>query len=73
MSFYLFAQQFILIAFLYLEIVAFVGLLSAVANTWNHYNLSVNATASMNDDFNTVLFRIHFIYFKTTILKLFWF
>lgn len=33
MSFYLFAQQFILIAFLYLEIVAFVGLLSAVANT----------------------------------------
>jgi hypothetical protein len=56
---------------LVLEIVVFVAMPSVVANTGNHYNLSANATALMNDYFNTVLFRIHFIYFKTTVLKSF--
>lgn len=47
------------------------GMSSAVVKTLIHYNLSANAIASMNNYFNTVLFRIHFIYFKTTIVKLF--
>lgn len=47
------------------------GMSSAVVKTSIRYNLSANAIASMNNYFNTVLFRIHFIYFKTTVVKLF--
>lgn len=44
------------------------GMSSAVVKTSIRYNLSANAIASMNNYFNTVLFRIHFIYFKTTVI-----
>lgn len=47
------------------------GLSSAVVETLIHYNLSANATAFMNDYFNTVLFRIYLIYFRTAVVKLF--
>lgn len=47
------------------------GLSSALVKTLTHYNLSANATAFMKDYFNTVLFRIYLIYFRTTVVKLF--
>lgn len=61
------------IFFLFLDRVIMLSLdmSSAFVKTSIHYNLNANAIASMNDYFNTVLFRIHIISFITTVVKLF--
>lgn len=43
---------------------------SVIVSALSHYKVSANVIASMNYYFNTILFGIHFIYFKTTVLKL---